>query len=217
MNKRIAIVAAGGFAKRIGTDCPKSLIKIDGTEILKLHLNDLSRLYLDKIIVYTNRSDYYDTYKTITSHFNNIELVIDPGFNSTFEIVHTYHEKSDSDILFTYGHTIIERQHYISLLQMPSIINCSLYIASSKTKVYKPVNSHFAEPPYFISKRFLQNIYTNNWEDFLKNNHLFCNYLNSTSPNEFNYKEEFESLKVYVGNLYKPAGNKSICKSRARQ
>lgn len=204
MNKRIAIVAAGGFARRIGTDCPKSLIKIDGTEILKLHLNELSRLYLDKILVYTNRFDYYDTYKTISSHFKNVELVIDPGFNSTFEILQTYHEKSDSDILFTYGHTIIKRQHYISLVQVPSIINCSLFVASSKTIIYRPINSYFVEPPYFISKKYLQNIDTNNWNDFLKNNLMFCNYLYSTTPNEFNYKEEFENLKIYIRRLYKP-------------
>lgn len=79
--KHIAIVLAAGSGKRMGSDCPKQFIEIDGKPILYYCLKTFDESFMDEIIVVTRESDIEYVSKEIVKKYsiNKVTEVIAGG------------------------------------------------------------------------------------------------------------------------------------------
>src|SRR5689334_14066522 len=104
MKTSVAIIAAGGFGRRLGLGIPKSLINRDGRPMITHVLASLSAAGVSRSFVCNNRQDFSgEMRKAISGH--SAELIADNGVASTIELLRRATLPfEDRRFVFAYGH-----------------------------------------------------------------------------------------------------------------
>jgi hypothetical protein len=199
-NNTIAIIAAGGYGRRLRSRCPKSLLRVADVSMLQYTLHEVAKLGLKKILVYTDRPEYLTQYSEICTQYGIDNIQVIPHVKSTFEIIKRYHATSDNDILFLYGHIPHSLNHYSKLFRASGSLVCSAHDKSTMKRLNAIKVNLFLEPPYLIDHSLLKNIQSENWQDFFKNSPFQPSYILDDAPNEFNYYQEYVTFRNFVLN-----------------
>lgn len=85
--KHVAIVLAAGNGKRMGSDCPKQYIEIEGKPILYYCLKTFEESFMDEIIVVTRESDI---------DYVSKEIVVKYKLGKVSKVIAGGKERSDS-------------------------------------------------------------------------------------------------------------------------
>lgn len=102
MNRNIAVILAGGSGTRLGADCPKQFLEIDGKTILEYSIQAFEdNPDIDGIAI-VSRKDYLDTVEELVrkSGFKKVEKVLAGGaerYHSSLAAINAY--TNDDDIL----------------------------------------------------------------------------------------------------------------------
>ena len=104
MTELTAIIAAGGFASRMGIYKPKPMLSVEGKTLLEYTLTSLNIVNVSNVLVFNNRDEFQKDYQDIVKKYNNVELVSCGELKSTIELLYITREISPSKkYLFCYG------------------------------------------------------------------------------------------------------------------
>jgi hypothetical protein len=198
--KRVALIAAGGYATRMNSSIPKSLLTVNDISYLELLLKQIDLLEFDKVVIFCNRINYIDQIKSIAIKYSNCIVVVHIGAESTFDLFKFgYSEFPSSEYLFFYGHSPRKADEISCLFDIDFPLVISLYSKSSKKSIIKSNSNFFIEPPYKISSLELEISNYINWNDFLSDHTYGSVYFNT--PNEFNNRAEEKKYREYAKAL----------------
>lgn len=103
--KHIAIVLAAGSGKRMGSDCPKQYIELEGKPILYYCLKTFEDSFIDEIIIVTRENDIDYVSEEIVSKydFHKVKKVI-PGGKERYDSVYNGLVAIDDEDSYVYIH-----------------------------------------------------------------------------------------------------------------
>ena len=189
MNNTVAVIAAGGFATRLGTNKPKSLLKVSSQPLLLWLIQEIVAAGISRILVFQNRQEWLSEYRTIVGPFSEITLIADGGVASTFLLARRARRVCVAErYCFFYGHAPRPAAHIKHLLSLPSVAATACR-TTSRQRALRISSSGFLEPPFAISAEALATASkAENWEEFF-NVHRPSAWPVS-GPGEFNFESE---------------------------
>jgi len=197
--KRIAVIAAGGFSSRMQSIPPKPLLEVDGQSYLSILLQQLNHVELEHIVIYCNRESYLPRIENISSAYRNVSIIFDAGVNSTIEIAqHAAHIFEDSHILFFYGHSPRPLNYVVSLIETSGECAAFSFLQSTKIDYVETEDGRYIEPPIRINTKNIDLIGFSSWKEFFNEVGSKCSLIKSNAPSEFNYPEEELAFRKYV-------------------
>ena len=95
-----AVIAAGGYATRLGCKYPKPFIEVDHIPLLRHWLFQINRIGITNILVFTNRPEWYSATEAACDGFP-ARVETDKGFSCSLELAKLALRYTDaSKILF---------------------------------------------------------------------------------------------------------------------
>lgn len=212
-----AIVAAGGFASRMGIYQPKPMLSIEGKTLLEYTLNSLQLASVRKILVFNNREEFQLDYLSIIKKYDNVELVRCNELNSTVKLLYITREISPSmNYLFCYGNAPRTQMVCRDIIHGSNHLG-AINLKQSSRKDLISNGNYFLEPPFFINESTIRPFpEVVLWSDlfFKFKKYTFHYYIDA--PSEFNTQAEWHSYKRYIYDylVETPIPNNSIDMTR---
>lgn len=197
------VVAAGGFATRMGWKMPKSMAVVRGRTLLAWNLLELHLAGVRRVLVFTNRPDWVPAQQAILAAFPGTELVEDKGVGSTLELVKAAITMDAERILFAYGHAPTHHRHLRKLLDTDTRVACTKVSFSSRRRPIPDSEGGFLEPPVWVDRVVSLNGTCTGWNDLLTT--VGVRAVPLATPGEFNDQREFleysSCLSTYYDNV----------------
>ncbi len=199
MTNLIGIVAAGGYAKRMGILEPKPMLAIEGKTLLEYTLVSLKDAGVKNIIVFSNRTDFINQQYKIVQNFSGIQLVEDNGISSTIELLYMAREiYKATNYLFCYGNAPRTSDIYREMSNCKKEVGAIIIKKSSRRDLIQKGDT-FLEPPFFINESKI-NLFGHYrlWSELFKDckNSTYHSYIDA--PPEFNDHIEWYKYRRYV-------------------
>lgn len=191
------MIAAGGFANRLGTNRPKSLLNASSEPLLSWVIKNVFAAGISRILIFHNRPEWVSEYETVVGPFSDITLIRDAGVSSTFHLARRASQFCLAKrYLFFYGHAPRPTAHIRRLLSLPSPAATACR-TSSRQRPLQINTGSFIEPPFAVSAEALAAApQAENWGEF------FAIHPPSTcrvsGPAEFNFESERLQYNAYV-------------------
>lgn len=194
-----AFIAAGGYAERLGGDCPKSLLTIDGTSLLELTVRGALSTGARKAYVLTNRREFIAETERAVSSLRDVIVVSDMGYASTLQLAREMRVISSVSTLFLYGHA----PRPLSLLkeitsQKRQVTACAFPKSSRRQPIVR--GKRRLEPPFLIETQLLETRH-DQWCDFFASLGSGARVLETDDEPEFNLPDEANLYLSYISAL----------------
>ena len=199
MDNPISIVAAGGYASRMGILEPKPMLTVEGKTLLEYTLISLQLAGVRNILVFSDRTDYFDQQIKIVQKFDNIRIVKDCGISSTIELLYMAREIcKGKKYLFCYGNAPRTSDIYREMSGCTKALGAITIKESSRRDLIQNEN-RFLEPPFFIDEskvRLLRNYRL--WSELFHDceNNIYHNHV--IVPPEFNDHVGWYKYRRYI-------------------
>ena len=152
MTKLIGIVAAGGYASRMGILEPKPMVTVEGKTLLEYTLISLQLAGVKNILVFSNRTDYFNQQYKIVQKLKGIQIVEDYGVSSTIELLYMAREICTAKkYLFCYGNAPRTSDIYREMADCKKELGAIIIKESSRRDLIQNGDC-FLEPPFFIDE-----------------------------------------------------------------
>jgi CTP:molybdopterin cytidylyltransferase MocA len=194
-----AFIAAGGFAERLGGNCPKSLLTIDGTSLLELTVRGALSAGARRTYVLTNRREFLAETERAVSSLPDVVVVMDVGYSSTLQLAREMRVVSAARTLFLYGHA----PRPLSLLSEVTNQECQVTACSfRKSSRRQPIvqGKRRLEPPFMIETQLLETRH-DQWCDFFASLGSAARLLDTDDEAEFNLPDEANLYFSYISAL----------------
>lgn len=188
-----ALVAAGGYARRLGATGPKSLMRIGQEPLIVETIRELLRSRCRKILVANNRPEYSPHLAEILWQFPDVSLVKSSDHQSTFMLLSEFYSLLSEKVIFTYGHAPRDFQHISRLAECEGSLVCSSYESSSRRDPIV-VGRLFVEPPFLLDKDLVTKSSSMTWREFVIEHKSDASFVYSNELPEFNSWAEFEQV-----------------------
>lgn len=201
MTKLIGIVAAGGYASRMGILEPKPMLTVEGKTLLEYTLISLQFAGVKNILVFSNRTDYFNQQRRIVQKFDGIQLVEDYGISSTIELLYMAREICTAKkYLFCYGNAPRTSNIYKEMSDCKKHLGAIILKESSRRDLIQNGDC-FLEPPFFIDESKARSfrpyrLWSELYHDY-KNN-IYHSHVNA--PPEFNDHIGWYKYRRYIYN-----------------
>ena len=198
MSRIVGVVAAGGFARRLGAAAPKSMLHVHGITLLEHCLMSLKGAGIDEVVVYNNRTDWRDEMETVVRRYTGVRLVADQGVASTFLLARDAAGTTRaSRLCFVYGHAPRPTEHFDRLLAALFPVAATSVSSSSKARVLRH-RTGFVEPPFVLGSEAVHTSTCSSWESFLARHSRQTHIVRVEGPNEANGPAEMAAYSRYV-------------------
>jgi CTP:molybdopterin cytidylyltransferase MocA len=196
-----AVVAAGGYARRLGTHCPKSFICVGGETLLSHCVRSLLRAAVNRVVLFVDRTGWDQAAADLFAGEPRVHVVRDCSPLSTFALVREGARLSNSRVLFTYGHAPRRTHHLTRLLSLNHLVVASTTPSTSRRSPLVTVGGGYLEPPLLIDAELLSASVANDWQQFFRQQAAVVRTVNLDGPPEFNYASEFRTYSRYVQRI----------------
>lgn len=196
-----AIIPAGGFARRIGCGYPKSLIRISGIPLITLTAGSIAQAGVDRIIVVTDRPEWYDETIRALSEIRGARVVLDVSRENTYEVARTFAAHAGERVMFAYGHAPMPVSYVRTLLSLPNDLAFSISAVTSKRRPCHVSDFGFVEPPFVLPRQLLMARQELGWPEFVSKNFATASLLPLPAPPEFNELADFRLYEGYARRL----------------
>ena len=201
MRSPIAVIAAGGYGKRLGYGVPKSLIMCEGDPMISHVLRSFANAGVDRFIIFNDRPEFDHQLRVIGSGFS-AAVMNDEGVDSTIALARRAMPLfADEDFLFAYGHAPRPASFLRRLLAAHADVTATGVWSSSKTSPIRSRQGFWIEPPYRIHRSTLQNCSASCWGGFFDSTTTEVVPVMISEPGEFNYSADLRLYRPYVRNL----------------
>lgn len=199
MTNLLGIVAAGGYASRMGISEPKSMLTIEGITLLEYTLKGLQRAGVKSIIVFTDRNDYLEQQCNISHKYDGVQVVEDRGVSSTIEMLYMARKINRyRKYVFCYGHAPRTSIIYKCLVNCERDLGGLVVNTSLRSDLIKRGNG-FLEPPFFVRENKINSLnYCRIWSNLFHScaNNIYS--IPASSPPEFNDQIGWYYYKRYM-------------------
>lgn len=194
----IGVIAAGGFAHRLDSRVPKSMLLIKGVPLLRQVAERMKDAGVEEILVFSNRPEWLRYQHEALSGLPRMELMSDSGVKSTFQLARlaalSYPQRT---IAFSYGHVRCELRDWKALLSCRR--NAFGLRSSSSRRDLIPWGAGFLEPPALLNARDVIASSCETWSSFVSAYVSQIATVRLSGLGDFNLRSEFEAIfNAYV-------------------
>lgn len=199
--EKIAVIAAGGFGNRLGSDVPKSLLRFHCKTYLQILLEQIECFNFGRIYIFCNRQEHINEVLKASVTVKNTVVINDKGSCSTFSLLQKAAKMSKNcDYYFFYGHAPRPSKDIQTLVDFDAE-GCILSTYASSSRANKMIlGGAYAEPPYRIrvSSDLIES--SKDWSSFFKKLNGDFKYVHFCSPPEFNFPKEHEKYISFLNS-----------------
>lgn len=195
-----AVIAAGGFAKRLGVNMPKSLIMYGQSPLIAYVIRSLAQVGVTRFVLCNNRPEFRAQLEEVTARFPTV-ILDDRGSSSTIQLVRSALPLiCDDNLIFAYGHAPRPVQFLRDMLDSPCPVVTAGVEVSSKTKPIRSTSEgNWIEPPYKIDRRFFERMSAAaSWGEFFDSVSPDVIPIANGAPGEFNYPADLIRYDKYM-------------------
>lgn len=194
----IVVVASGGHAIRLAGRQPKSLMPYGRTAFLAIVLKTI-KPWPFPVVIATNRQEYLQDYRCLSSHHSHTTIALDDGVPSTIDLARRAALTINcSRVLFLYGHAPRPSSHIAAMLGQRSALVLSSCSSTSKRQPIQCGSDRFIEPPYLVSRELLISTSAPSWNDFIATHRIHASVVALDGPCEFNEPVEVPPYERYI-------------------
>ena len=197
-----AVIAAGGYATRLGGGLPKSLWKVASRSLLEHSAAAVAQAGINSFVVFNNRPEFNTTIRMAVEPYGALNLINDQGVASTFLLAKqtaliTHHQY----ICFMYGHAPRPGLHLLKLIEMVQKTVVVTAVESTTKRFPIPLQLGYLEPPYIIPTIMLRETYCIDWKAFFTEPVFNLTIVKALGPGEANSLPEIISYANYFNKF----------------